>query len=178
VWDSKYGINPPYRQAHHTVLPTKTSWQCIQFAGSSISLFKTGSHVPSISFVNLLVCAIFVVVTLLMVSLSLIAWCHFALISPSERAFSYMTLLHLSIHIRYADSGSRIWKSQVGPWCMLVCCLHQLSLPGLIGCRLMLPHPSIVPRVISGQGMFLYGQRDFARSHMSWVFFSLHCVSM
>jgi len=167
VWDSKCGINPPYRQAHHTVLPTKTSWQCIQFAGNSISLFKTGSHVPSISFMYLSVHAIFVVVTLLMVNLSLIVWYHFALISPLEMTFSCMTLSHLSIHIRYADSKSRIWRSRVGPWCLLVHRLHQLSLPGLVGCRLMLPHPSIVPRVISGQGMFLCGQRDFARCHMS-----------
>ena len=167
VWDSKCGVNPPYRQAHHTVLPTKTSWQCIQFAGSSISCFKTGSHVPPISFVYLLVRAIFVTVTLSMVGLSLIVWYHFALISLLEMTFSCMTLLHLSIHIKYTDSESRIWKSQVGPWCLLVRHLRRLSLPSLVGCRLMLLHPSIVPRVISGQGMFLCGQRDFARCHMS-----------
>jgi len=108
VWDSKCGVYPPYRRAHHTVLPTKTSRQCIQFAGISIVLLKVGSQVSSINFVNLLVCFIFIAVTLSMVSLSLIVQCHLALISPSERFFSCMTLSHLNVHIRYANSNRRI----------------------------------------------------------------------
>ena len=78
----------PNRRAHHAVLPTKTSLQCIQFAGVSFSFLSAGSHVSSTSFVNLLVLTIFVAVTLLMVSRSLIARCHLALISLSWRGFS------------------------------------------------------------------------------------------
>jgi hypothetical protein len=39
--------------------------------------------------------------------------------------------------------------------------------PGQFGCRSMLPHPRIVPKVASGQGMFLCGHRFLARCHMS-----------
>ena len=104
-------VYPPGGQAPHAVLPTKTSQRYIQFAGISVSFLSTGSHVASISCVNLLVLVIFIAVTLLMVSLSLIARYHLALISPSVRSFSCITLLYLRTQIKYVDSDRGIWKS-------------------------------------------------------------------
>ena len=147
-------IYPPRGWGPHTVLPTKTSQRYIQFAGISISFLSAGSHVPLISCVNLLVLMIFVVVTLSMVSLLLIARYHLALISPSVRSFSCITLSHLRTQITYADSDRRIWKSWVGPWCVIFCCLHWPFLLIRSSRRVMLPYPSIIPSVISGQGMF------------------------
>ena len=116
VWDSKYGFfGLPYRRAYHTVLPTKTSRQYGQVSGSSPSFLSIGSHVSFIIFVNLTERHIFVAVTLSLVSLSLIARCHRALISPSDRVFSCMTRSHLKVHTKYMDSVIRIWNSRVGP---------------------------------------------------------------
>jgi len=42
--------------------------------------------------------------------------------------------------------------------------------------RMIQPLPRIVPKLISGHGMFLCGQQFFARSQISCVFFSLHGV--
>ena len=121
---------------------------------------------------------IFVVVTLLMVSLLLIAQYHLALISPSVRSLSCITLSHLRTQIKYADSDRRIWKSWVGPWCVIFHCLHWLFLLTRSSRRVMLPHPSIVPSIISGQGMFRCGHRVFASNQMSCVFLSLQCIRM
>jgi len=124
VWDSKHDICMPSRRAHCTVLPTKTSLQCIHCTGISPSFLRAGSQVSSTRFINSLVLVIFRVVTLSIVSLSLIAQCHLALISPSDRAFSCMTLSHHRTYIMYADSDRRIWRSQVGPLCAIFrCCL-------------------------------------------------------
>jgi len=38
---------------------------------------------------------------------------------------------------------------------------------GLIGCMSIFPHPRIVPKLISGHGMFLCGQKFFARSQIT-----------
>ena len=105
----------PYRRAYHTVLPTKTSRQYGQVSGISPSFLSAGSHVSFISFMNLSERRIFVAVTLSPVSLSLIARCHRALISLSNRAFSCITCSHLRVHTKYADSVIRIWNSRVGP---------------------------------------------------------------
>jgi len=110
----KARCDPPNRWAHHTVLPTKTSPRCIQFAGISFSFFNASSQVAITVLVNLWFCLIFVTVTLLMVSLLLIAWYHLALISLSENTFSCMTFSHLNTQIKYADSDRMIWKSLVG----------------------------------------------------------------
>ena len=123
VWGSKHDdVYPPNGQACQAVLPTKTSQLCIQFTGNSCPFLNAGPQVPSTSFLNLLVLTIFVVVVLLMVSLSLIAQYHLALISPSVRGFSCITLSHLRTQIRYADSDRMIWKSLVGPQCIVFCC--------------------------------------------------------
>jgi len=168
----------PNRHAHCAVLPTKTSLQCIQFAGVSFSFRSAGSHVSSTSFMNLLVLTIFVTVTLSMVSHLLIVHCHLALISLSWRGFSWMTHSHLRTHMRYANSDRRIWSSCDGPWRVILCCCLWLFLLGLFGHRVMLLQPRIVPRVIWGQGILQCGHRAFARCHMVCVFFSLHCVNM
>src|SRR5260221_6184858 len=42
----------------------------------------------------------------------------------------------------------------------------------------MQPLPRMVPRLMSGQGMLLYGQMFLARVHISCVVFSLHFVRM
>jgi len=117
VWDSKHDVCTPSRRAHHTVLPTKTSLQCIHCTGISPSFLRAGSQVSSTRFVNSSVLVIFRAVTLSIVSLSLITRCHLALISPSDRDFSCMTLSHHRTHIMYADSDRRIWRSRVGPLC-------------------------------------------------------------
>jgi len=168
----------PNRHAHCAVLPTKTSLQCIQFAGVSFSFRSAGSHVSSTSFMNLLVLTIFVTVTLLMVSHLLIVHCHLALISLSWRGFSWMTHSHLRTHMRYANSDRRIWSSCDGPWRVVLCCCLWLFLLGLFGHRVMLLQPRIVPRVIWGHGILRCGHRAFARCHMVCVLFSLHCVNM
>jgi len=56
VWGSKHDVFPPIRQAHHAVLPTKTSLDCIQFACISFSLLSVGPQVSSISFMKFVVC--------------------------------------------------------------------------------------------------------------------------
>ena len=66
----------PNRHAHRAVLPTKTSLWYNQFAGVPHSFLSAGTHVSSTSFVNLFVLVIFIAVTLLMVSLLLIAHFH------------------------------------------------------------------------------------------------------
>jgi len=119
VWGSKHDIFPPIRQAHHAVLPTKTSLDCSQFACVSFSLLSMGPQVSLISFMKLSFLLTIVVVTLLMVSLSLIAWYHLVLISPSDSGFSCITLLHLKTHIKYANSNRRVWRSQVRPQCVI-----------------------------------------------------------
>ena len=171
-------VYPPGGRAPHAVLPTKTSQRYIQFAGISISFLNAGSHVLSISCMNLLVLMIFVAVTLSMVSLLLIARYHLALISPSVGSFSCITLSHLRTQITYADSDRRIWKSRVGPWCVVFRCLRWLCLLIHSGRRVMLPHPSIIPSVISGQGMFRCGHRFFASDQMNCVLLSLQCIRM
>jgi len=62
-----------------------------------------------------LVCLTSVTVTLLMVSLSLITQSHLSLISSFDRCFPWMTLSHLSTHMRYADLESIICWRQDGP---------------------------------------------------------------
>ena len=115
----KTRCNPPGRWIHRTVLPTKTSLICIQFASTSLSFLNAISHVSITVLVNFSFRLIFVAVTLLMVSLSFIAWYHLARISPSDSCFSCVTLSHLRTQIKYADSDSIIWKSLV---CPPLCC--------------------------------------------------------
>ena len=66
-----------------------------------------------------------------MVSLSLFVWYHLALISPLFRGFSCITLSYLRTQIKYANS--RIWRSCIGPWCIILCCHYQLFLLGHLG---------------------------------------------
>ena len=113
-----------------------------------------------------------------MVSRSFIMWCHHALISLFGMFFSCITHLHLSVHIRYANSDSRIWSRWVGPWWAICLSLCWLCPSGPVRCRLILPHPGIVPKVISGHGVFQCGHRVLASLQISWVLVSLHCVSM
>jgi len=119
VWGSKHDVFPPIRQAHHAVLPTKTSLDCSQFACVSFPLLSMGPQVSLISFVKLSFLLIIIAVTLLMVSLLLIARYHLVLISPSDSGFSCITLSHLKTHIKYADSDRRVWRSRVGPQCII-----------------------------------------------------------
>ena len=167
MWGSKHDVFPPIRQAHHAVLPTKTSLECIQFACNSFSFLSAGPHVSSISFIKVLFLLIFVAVTLSMVSCSLIAWYHLILISSSDSGFPCITLSHLRSHIKYTDSDRRIWRSRVSPWCVVFfCCCRWCPLGRLSDCRLMHPHPRIVPRVISGHGKFLCSHRFLASCHI------------
>jgi len=78
---------------------------------------------------------------LIMVSVSLITQCHLTHISPSESRFSWMTHLHLRAHIRYMDSNSRIWRSQVGPQCVILLCCLWLCCLGLLA---LIVSPQIV----------------------------------
>jgi len=126
VWDSKHNVCTPSRHAYHTVLPTKTSLQCIHCTGISPSFLRAGSQVSSTHFINLSVLVIFRVVSclleevlplslppfpsgspysvlvprffLLMVSLSLITQYHLILISPSDSGFSCIVHSHLRTH--------------------------------------------------------------------------------
>jgi len=166
VWDSKPDVCTPKRRAHRAVLPTKTSLWYNHLAGGSPSFLSAGSQVSSTSFLNLSVLVIFVAVTLSMVSHSLIARSHLALISLSVRGFSCMTLSHRRAHIRYADSDRIIWSSRVGPWRVTFLRRRRVLFLALPGWRVILPHPRIVPRVISGHGIFLCGHSDLASRHM------------
>ena len=169
MWGSKHDVFLPIRQAHHTVLPTKTSLECIQFACNSFSFLSVGPHVSSISFIKVLFLLIFIAVTLLMVSCLLIMQYHLILISSSDIGFSCITLSHLRTHIKYADLDRRIWRRQVGPWCIVFFCHCGWYPLGLSDCRLMHLHPRIVPRVISGHGKFLCGHRFLASCHIILV---------
>jgi len=120
-------FSTPNRHAHCTVLPTKTSLRYNQFAGVSHSFLSAGTHVSSTSFVSLFVLMIFVAVTLLKVSLLLIACCCLALNSSLQRGFPE----HL-----FHTLGP-----MVGPWYVIFCCCHWLSLLGFSSCRVMLLHP-------------------------------------
>jgi len=164
VWGSKHTF--PGSRVRYAVLPTKTSRWFIQFGGRSLSFLSIGSQVFTTRLVNLLFLLIFVAVILSLVSLLLMFRSHRFLISFSCRRFSWMTLLHHRVHMRYADSEMSICRSRVGPWCVvfLSLCSFVCSFSGR---ALMQPQPRTVPRWISGQGRDLWGHRSFASVHIS-----------
>jgi len=172
VWGSKHAFLGS--RVRYAVLPTKTSLRFIQFIGSSLSFLSACSQVSTTSLVNPSFLLIIVAFILSVVSLSLIARSHLVLISLSVSIFSCITLSHLRTQMRYADSEMMIWRSQVGPWSVFrLCCGLFPSLS--FGCTFMQPHPRIIPRSISGQGVFRCGHRFCARRHISCVF---SCVRM
>ena len=145
----------------------------------SFSFLNAGSQVLSISFMKLPVCIIFVAVTWSVVSLSLIAWSYLAHISLMVRGFSCMTLLYLKTYIRYTDSNRRIWKSCVGPWCIVCLCWCWLFLHSLFVCRIMHPPPrtQIIPKEISGHRMFWCGPISPLQDTI-WFGCSLSCTAL
>jgi len=93
---------------------------------------------------NLLVLTVFIMVTLLLVSFLLIMQYHLALISPSVRGFSCISLSHLRTQIKYADSDRMIWKGWVGPWCIIFHCCCWLFLLSLSSFPFLFPE--LAPR--------------------------------
>ena len=113
-----------------------------------------------------------------MVSFLFMAWSHLLFISSSWWCFPCITLLHLSTHMRYANSRRSIWRSLVGPWCVLFR-FHCCSLFGLSSvCRCMQLHPRIVPRLISSHGILLCGYSSQASLHIMFIVHSSHCIRM
>jgi hypothetical protein len=110
-----------------------------------------------------------------MVSLSLITQSHRPWISWSVCCLSWITLLHLSTQIRYADSERIICSRRDGPWWVLFLFCWSFSLSD---CRFIQPQPRIIPRLISGHGMLQCGHRPCARGHTIWLAHVLYCVRM
>ena len=176
MWGSKHAFLGS--RVHYAVLPTKTSLRLIQSIGRSPSLLSTCSQVFTTKLVNFSFLLSLVALILLRVSLSFIVRSHLTLILFSLWGFSCITLLHLRIQMRYTDLERIIWRRHVSPWCVFFLCgCGSCSSPLFID-MLMQPHLRIVPRLISGQGVLLFGHRFCARVHISWVFLSLHCAPL
>jgi hypothetical protein len=112
VWDS--GTCLPFGYPCG-LLPTKTSRSFNQFSGGTPCCQSKGSQVVFTRCWYLLSLLILVAVILSLISLVFMAHSHLVWISPSECCFSLITLSHLRIHIRWADSVMVICISHVGP---------------------------------------------------------------
>ena len=144
-------------RGRYTVLPTKTSLRLIQFGGMSPSFLSACSQVFITSVVKLFSLLIFDAVILSTVSRSLIACIHFRFILFSVCRLPCMTLSHLSVQMRYADSDMMICRRRVGPLSAWFPCCPGASLGPLSDLSDILPQPRMVPMSIAGQGMLLWG---------------------
>ena len=68
--------------------------------------------------------------------------------------FPWITLLHLSTQMRYANSKRGLYRSRVGPRRILLLFCPLLVLRLLLNCSLIQPHPRIILRLGVGQGVF------------------------
>ena len=135
------------------LLPTKTSQLFNQFLGSAPCFSSGGDHVAFTRCLNFASLLILVVEILSSVSLALIAFSQHDLISPSVCCFPLITLSQRRTHIRWANSDIMICIRHVGPlvrrallsWA--VCCSSGWAIS--LG-AIMLPHPSISPRLMFG----------------------------
>ena len=80
-----------------------------------------------------------------------------------------MTLSHLKTQIRWAASDSKICRRRLAPLLLALRLMVSLSFRfswcSSVG-GAMVPHPRMIPRFISGQGICVCGQRSCARDHM------------
>src|SRR5258708_4803381 len=117
---------------------------------------------------------ILVAASLSSVSLEFMTPNHLVVISCTVCSFggSGMVLSHLRTHIRWAASESRIWRRRPVPR-VLVCGSVFPPVAGSLGGptegRVIVPHPRMMPRLISGHGVSACGQRSFARDQMILV---------
>ena len=136
-----------------------------------------GYPCQSLFLIACLVLFTLVAINLSSVSLLFIAHCHLFRISSSLMFLSWMTRSHLMVQIKCADSVKIRWKRWVAPCFVMFCCWLVLSCQDG-GSSLTLPHPSIIPRFISGQWMFVWGHNPFARSHIRLTTHSLQEISI
>ena len=104
-----------------------------------------------------------------------------ALVSFSVSSSPRIALPHLVIQIRYAASETRIFISLVAPAFGWVGATFGLlrrvsSVVCILDCRA--PHPSIVPKVISGHVSSPCGHISFAKVQMSWVVGCVHSIKI
>jgi hypothetical protein len=180
VWDSDH---EPQCLGFRFSYPLKTSRRCTQF-WCGIPRFSSGFlHVAFTSWVNFLSLLILVAIILSEVSLSLITFIHLALTSCSECCllFLWMTLSHLSTHIRWLASDIRICSSLVRPFVLVkvaLCSLaRRLSFSGPSG-RDMCPILSMVPIVMLGHCCHSCGHSSLAFFHIIFRASTLHSSRM
>ena len=106
---------------------------------------------------------------------------HLALVLSFKCCFSWMTLSHCMIQIRYAVFEMIICRSLKAPLRLtdntdIFCYLYALLV--LESGRLMHSTPIIRPRLISGHGVCVCGHNHFVRSQATCFMFVRHCVRM
>lgn len=118
-----------------------------------------------------------IAVNLSSVSRLFIARVHRRAASALVVVFSWITRSHWRTHMRYANSDIRICRSRAAPFGYVTLLLSSAGGARFIG-NFMLPHPRMVPRLISGHRLFAWGHVSLARVHMWEDIPDLHCVRM
>jgi hypothetical protein len=117
----------------YALIPTKTSRFWNQLSGSVPLHFNSFSHVFFASLVKFLSRLDWCAVILSVVSHSFITLFHLLFTPCWLGAFSCITLLHWSTHIRWAASDSMIWRSLRDAFFFGVGCMFSLFSFGFSG---------------------------------------------
>ena len=139
-----------YKGSGAILLPTKTSLFRSHPSGSSPAKLRASSHVCFVIFCRCLLWFVLVASILSSMSLLLIVCCQRLSISPSECILPRITLSHRRTQIVYADSVIKICSNLIAPW--VFCFLRVSSFVWGRSGAVMLPAPSMIPIVRSGQG--------------------------